>query len=213
MIRPKTKEKLVVSVVGGGWSFASVDHAKLPGVVIAVNDAAVHLSRRPDIVVSMDRLWTEGRWDHLVGMKSSFYVRRAAFKNIRPTAEEWPWVFPFDCDINATTFSFHPSTLNGSNSGACAMNLAHIMRPDELYLFGFDMCRNPKTNDPYWHPVYQWANPRGGTKDRKYLEWAQEFEWMAAEFNAIGTLVRNVSPRSAITAFTRVAPADIGVAR
>jgi hypothetical protein len=51
-------------VVAGGWSVSQVDLSRIPGTIIAINDSAIHLPRF-DIVVSMDRLWTEHRWAEL----------------------------------------------------------------------------------------------------------------------------------------------------
>lgn len=212
MIRPKTREKVIVSVVAGGWSVEDVDHLKIPGLVIAVNDAALYLSRY-DVAVSMDRLWLTGRWNTMMQNRRPLYARASALKGVPVPTPAPSWLRTFECDRAAHSFSFHPSALNGSNSGTCALNYAHTLRPDLLYLFGFDMCRHPTTQAPYWYPVYPWANPRGGTKDGKYAEWSREFEWVKNEFDSIGTSVYNVSPRSLVTAFHKVTPSEAGVAR
>jgi hypothetical protein len=51
-----------ISIVGGGWSMLDVNQARIPGEIIAVNDSAFYLKRKPNYIVSMDRLWTEHRW-------------------------------------------------------------------------------------------------------------------------------------------------------
>jgi len=71
-----------VSVVAGGPSFGQwLDHNRLPGTVVAINDAALRLMCRVHYAVSMDRLWTENRWEALREMRlrqehpKQFWVR------------------------------------------------------------------------------------------------------------------------------------------
>jgi hypothetical protein len=40
--------------------------------------------------------------------------------------------------------SDEPDTLNGTNSGGVALNLAYSLKPRQLLLFGFDYRRGPK---------------------------------------------------------------------
>lgn len=197
----------VISIVGGGWSMLRVDHRKIPGDVIAVNDSVLHLKRQIDNVVSMDRLWTEGRWATLLFRRVKTYVRRSSLKNI--PVDEWAqgeWLHPFECDRFTTKFSETVEALNGRNSGACAMNLAYVLRPRQLFLFGFDMRPSPNNID-YWYPKYEWKGKPTG--QAAYSEWARDFKAYADQFKEIGTKVVNVSPTSMITAFERVSPEEV----
>jgi hypothetical protein len=189
----------VVSVVGGGYSFKAIDRDTIPGKIIAVNDAAVHLERY-DYALSMDRLWVENRMPQLVERARPAYLRRAAVKHVN-TSHAWCHVF--ENDYETVRFSRTPDRLNGTNSGACALNLAYIMKPKELYLFGFDMCKGPN-EEPYWYAPYPWAAPQGATKPGKYKSWVEEFDEIAAQFASIGTRVVNVSSRSRIKQFVRI---------
>lgn len=191
-----------VSVIGGGWSVREVNLARVPGTVIAVNDAAL-LAPRVDAAVSMDRLWTEHRWKKLRGLEALAYIRRSALQNI---AERPPWLVPFENDHTATLPSAEPGVLNGTNSGLCAVNLAYQLRPRRILLFGFDMSRGPK-GESYWYPPYPWASPRGGTSDGRYREWAEQFEPTAQACRIAGIAVFNVS-RGAIDAFPRIDPKE-----
>lgn len=199
----------VVSIVAGGWSFSQVPHELVPGTVICVNDAALYFRGKISAVVSMDRLWTEGRWDFLCSMMLPSYVRKSALQNL-----DWrgfPWVRCFECDHETVqfageeqhriseTFSENPGTLNGTNSAACAQNLAYLMSPRELYLFGFDLQRGP-AGQTHWYPPYPWA-PGGATTSGKYREWSRQHAKMALQFESIGCRVRNVSNRSLIEAY------------
>lgn len=190
-----------LSVIGGGWSAGQVDLARAPGPVIAVNDAALH-APRVDFVVSMDRLWIENRRDWLVQQAKPTWLRRGAAKSL---AEDWPGLVRFDCDHTATEFAADPETLNGTNSGFCALNLAWGMRPRRLYLFGFDMGRSPG-GQAYFFPAYPWAKPQGNTSSGRYSEWAAQLAAAARQFKAAGIDVLNVSASKAVTAFPRIAP-------
>jgi len=194
-----------ITIVGGGWSVANIDLSKLVGFVIAVNDSAVLLPRF-DSIVSMDRLWTEHRWQALLDMKRETWLRRSAVQNIsqadRVTAT---WLNVFECDNETNAFSDDATRLNGTNSGACALNLAYLLKPRRLFLLGFDMNRSSKGR-PYWYPPYPWANQNGGTGAKRYKEWAGQFEENAAAFRSAGVEVFNVSPGSAIDVFQKITP-------
>lgn len=200
---------MIVSVIAGGWSFREVAHSRVPGWVIAVNDAMLWLQRPVNSIVTMDRLWIENRWESCEHRGIETYARENTLKNIRERPE---WLHPYKCDRQTTLFGgLDPLTLNGRNSGACAINLAHIMHPTELYLFGFDMCRSPE-GKAHWYKPYEWGNKgdAGQTGTGAYREWARDFAAYASQFEDIGTKVYNVSPDSAITAFKKVSAEEIG---
>lgn len=191
----------IVTLLGGGWSAKALDLNRLPGLVIGVNDAAV--LAKCDVAVSMDRLWTEGRWGNLTRIGKPAYIRDAALKNIK---EKPDWLRPFLCDYKSIRFADHPDWLNGTNSGGCALNLAYRYHPKRLYLVGFDMNRSP-AGEAYWWKPYPWA-PGGATKPGKYNEWSRQFWIAAAAFKKEGIEVLNVSPTSAIDAFRKISFED-----
>lgn len=206
-----------ISVLAGGWSAAGINRANLPGVVIGVNDSMIHAPC--DIGVSMDRLWTEHRWQSL---KTATLVERIGGRDLR---EVWirarpclmniakddrpDWLREFACDWTTAVFSETPGTLNGTNSGVCALNLAWQMQPRRVLMFGFDMNRNPKTGRAYWFPDYEWAKPGGGTSNGRYATWAREFGDIARAFRRRRIEVLNCSTTSAITVFPKMDPAKV----
>lgn len=195
-----------ITVVAGGWSVRDVSRAHLCGQIIAVNDAAFNLPT-VDVVVSMDRRWTEHRWGWLCRRASATWLRRSAVQNLDCSREiAAGWLHIFDCDHESTRFSDVPGTLNGTNSGLVALNLAYQLQPSRLYLLGFDMCRD-RAGRASWHAPYSWA-PSGATSNGKYAKWARQFSEAAASFAGIGCDVWNVSPASAITAFAKMTPAE-----
>jgi hypothetical protein len=188
----------VVSIVGGGWSVGNIDPCRIPGTIIAVNDSAIHLPRY-DIVVSMDRLWTEYRFDVLRERRKLAWLRRSAVQNLE---SRFPWLHVFECDHESTEFVDLPDMLNGTNSGFCAFNLAYQMRPKRIVLFGFDMNRD-KNGGAYWYESYPWTNKAGGTSTRKYQNWAREYFSAAGKCKAAGIEILNASPSSAIEVFPK----------
>lgn len=191
-----------ISIVGGGWSVKDVDLDAIPGTLIAVNDAAIHLPRR-DVIVSMDRLWTEYRFANLRKFAVPTYLRRSAVQNVNP---RWPWCHVFDNDnARDCALSEHPNQLNGFNSGVCAINLAYIWRPRRILLFGFDAVRG-RAGEKYWYPPYPWSYT---TSDTRYAEWADQFALIARTCEEVGIEVLNVSPKSRIKAFRQVRFDDI----
>lgn len=198
MSAPKT-----VSVLAGGWSVRGLDLARLPGHVVAVNDAGVR-APKVDEIVSMDRLWTEYRWPDLCRLAKPTFLRAACLPNIldRPA-----WLTIYLCDWQSTALSGAQTMLNGTNSGLVALNRAFQLKPERVVLFGFDMGRSPK-GQPYWYPTYPWR-PKGGTSDGKYAEWAKQFEPAAQAFRKAGIEVLNASPASRIPAFPKVQPEKV----
>lgn len=198
----------IVSVIAGGFSFKEVAHRKVPGYKIVVNDSAVHLNCPFDEIVSMDRLWTENRWDQLQLLRTRSWLRRSAVQNVEYETESWAHVF--DCDHKSVEFSDQLGILNGTSSGTCAINRAYQLKPYKLFLFGFDMCRDAKGN-AYWYPPYPWVSEKGGsTSNGKYKTWASEFNNIAIAFAQAGCEVINVSRYSAITSFRKASAVELG---
>lgn len=185
-----------VIVIAGGWSVSQYDVADLRkyGHVVGVNESAV--LKAVNVGVTMDRLWAEHRSRrYFLESTGDLWVRRDANKSL----PQHPRLNLFDCDYEATEMSVEARTLNGTNSGMCALNYAYHRQPDRLFLFGFDMCKGPE-GESYYHPPYEWA-PEGGTKPGKYKEWSKQFNTIARQFRNIGTKVYNVNNRTKIESF------------
>lgn len=194
-----------ITIVASGWSVRDISLAHLCGQIIGVNDAACHLPA-VDIVVSMDRRWTEYRWGWICRRARAAWLRRSAVQNLDYSREVAAgWLHVFECDHESTKFSDVPGTLNGTNSGLVALNLAYQLRPSRIFLLGFDM-RRDRSGRASWHAPYPWA-PSGATSNGKYAAWAKQFRDAAACFAGIDCDVWNVSPGSAITAFAKMSPA------
>ncbi len=192
-----------ISILGGGWSVKGegVDVTRLPGMVIGVND--VFRYAHVDVVLSMDRLWAENRWELLKLRERTTWLRKSAVQNIKDRPY---WLSVFDCDNESSDFSpLGEMRLNGANSGFCALNLAFHLRPRRLFLFGFDMRKGPN-GEPYWYAPYSWSSPNGGTTPGKYRDWVKQFDTAAKSFDQIGADVYVVGERSLIDSFTKVSP-------
>lgn len=199
-----------VSILAGGWSAAPVWNKRLPGHVICVNEAMV---RRPcDSGVTMDRLWTEHRYERIreavkrrdIGVA---YARLSAIQNLVGARVGKGALRPFRCDHATYTMSNDREWLNGTNSGICAINLAWHLKPKRVILFGFDMNTSPDGRH-YWHEPHPWA-PLGATTKGKYMAWAEGFNKIAEQFDHLGIEVLNASPTSAVQAFPKVKPESV----
>lgn len=170
-----------VTIIAGGWTAKFVDLRRAPGFVIAVNDAALYAPRW-DAALSMDRLWFENRHEQVLKAGKPLYMRESAIKS----RGEHAVVERFACDHKSTKMAeLAPEGtrhLNGTHSGFCALNLAYQMRPEELFLVGFDMSLGPK-GERHWFPDYPWSNG-GGSGAGKLAEWAVQFRVAAEQLRA-----------------------------
>lgn len=179
----------VISIVGGGWSAKNVALAALPGTIIGVNDAGL-LAPKIDIILSMDRLWLENRWHELEALQKQTFVRLSAMHNLKDRLT-LPWVTAFECNHTTAEFGDNPKSLNGPNSGHCALNLAYVMKPKVINLVGFDMGRGPK-GEVYWFKPYKWSKKTGATSNGRYAEWKAMFDQGVAKCIADGIEIRRL---------------------
>lgn len=193
-----------LAVIAGGWSVSCYNLRELNDRVplIAVNDAALYT--RCHYALTMDRLWIESRYRMLnvLGVPN-IWVRKGVCKHIMPDPSWVQFVHDGEQQLTMTTALQH---LNGSNSGTCALNLAFQLRPERVFLLGFDMQRGPD-GDAHWYPPYPWA-PAGATKRGTYETWAAEFDAIAKQFVNAGIEVLNVTHRSLITSFPKISFLD-----
>lgn len=191
-----------ITIIGGGWCAGLIDLGKARGLVIGVNDAAL-LAPKVDIILSMDRLWVEHRWERFANLRKTTYLREGTLRNISGW-ETRAWINQYKCDIKTTRPSADPSQLNGDNSGSVAGNLAYHFRPRKLWLMGIDLSRGPN-GEPYWYPPYEW-NLKGATKLGKYREWAHNLTPLAAAFAKIGCEVICVTNSKEMRMFNKMSP-------
>lgn len=168
----------LISIIGGGCSFREVNPERIPGLIVGVNDSAI-LIPRCDVVVSMDRLWIEHRWERVKALATETHFRVGAAKRLaRPLPD---WCHLFECDHTSAEMSDEPGRLNGENSGYCALSYAYQRRPRQILLFGFDMMPGPQ-GEPYWYKRYPWVKPGKSTNRGKFPNWALSFARAAQAF-------------------------------
>lgn len=194
-----------IIILGGGWSVkeqgVDVNHLKNFGHVIGVNESGVLADVHE--IVSMDRLWMESRWPQISKKKIPTFLRESAFRKNLKGQELWDDLHLFQNDHESWTMDDDMNTLNGFNSGFCALNRAFHLRPDEIFIFGFDHKRSPDGR-AYWHDPYPWTDARGATKDGKYVDWSKKFLRAASQFHDAAIDIANVSPQSALMNFTKI---------
>lgn len=202
--------KYDIVVAAGGWSISQYDHDKLSNrlhaaATIGVNDSALLLPCR--YALSMDRLWTDGRWPQVAQKfhPHCVWIRKGVVKNtVLPEG-----VHLFEHTGDAISMTAESGKLNGSNSGACAVNLAWQWCKNSVglegaaraanrrvFLFGFDMQHGPD-GEKHWYPNYPWR-PGAGTKPGNFRDWAREFWEINEKFKQIQVPLINVNHRSAI---------------
>lgn len=189
-----------ITVLAGGWSASRVNLKRLPGTVIAVNDAAYY-APKVDIVVSMDRLWTEHRIGWLRNVQKETWLRRSTTKNLT-SGEADTFIRRYENDHRSTEFSDDAGTLNGTHSGFCALNLAYQMRPERLYLVGFDMARGPH-DEAHWFPQYPWVHGHA-TGRARLVEWSSQFGQAALQLAGAAIQVYLCESELPIRSFKRL---------
>lgn len=201
----------VVSIISGGFSASQVDLSTVPGFVIGVNNAALHM-QRIDGAITMDRRWSEAHYGYFAekGGAIGLWMRPNNILRLKKTVPGWKpdWVTVYQCDHTAHMMSDEPGRLNGTNSGGVALNLAYSLKPKRLYLFGFDYCPGPK-QEMHWFA----RGETGRVGDYpihagRYAGWARQFNDVASQFRAKGIDVVNVSASSIVTAFRKITPKE-----
>ena len=188
----------VVSIVACGPSALKCGAASAPGFVIAVNDAFQHV--RHDAMLSMDGRWAKHRLPLLMGGDGPVFVRRSAFHHVDAgscSTNTLQRVRVFDNDHAETKFGEHTHVLNGGNSGYCALNLAYVMRPAVVYLFGFDH------KGGHFHPENEWRQRGEGCANSpaKFKRWADDCKQARKQFDNVSIRVINTNPDSHVRAF------------
>lgn len=195
----------VIVLAGGasvmGYNIRGIDQR---GHLIAVNDSAIYT--KCHVAFTMDRLWIEGRQLLLKTLEPpQIWYRKGTPKNFVPPAN---WIGFEHSEDFPSLLTRQEGKLNGSNSGTCAVNLAFQLKPERVFLFGFDMQRGPN-KEKHWYPPYPWdSGEKYGTKAGNYTDWAGEFQEIARQFEEARIKVFNVSRRSLITSFPRIEYTD-----
>lgn len=186
----------VVSVIGCGPSAIRCGAATSPGVRIAVNDAYRHV--KSHYVVSMDGRWFKNRVQDFTNPGTPLlYIRRSTIKD---DGDAWKRKYmTFDCDRETHLFGDHREQLNGENSGHCALNLAWLMNPEVIYLYGFDM--NFENGSDHFFGNYEWKGQGCSNSDKKFKKWVADIHRSAYQFEQRGIKVYNTNPKSAVKCF------------
>lgn len=187
----------VVSIIGCGPSALQCGGGRAPGYRIAINGAAEYVAH--DAALTMDGRFARECID--VFRDKPAWIRASAWDHVvrRVGAmSRWEGLRVYACDRLTTTFGNDECQLNGSNSGYIALNLAYVMRPKTVWLYGFDM-NEPKR----FFGFYPWQVLGLGSSNstEKFGVWAREMDHAARQFKDAGVAVYNTNPNSRITAF------------
>lgn len=195
-----------IFLIAGGPSVADYDLQAFRsyGELAGVNDCGF-LIPGVSTILTMDRLWTENRWDRIRELDKILIVRKSVWDRFNTKIEADLVQPPSGLMIKSipmnhleTELSLNVHQLNGRNSGFCAFNWAVLQNPAEIYLFGFDMgAVNAKR---HWHEPYPWSPD---VTDR-YRQWAKDFDQAKKVCDMLDIKVYNCSASSTITAFPRL---------
>lgn len=187
----------VISIVACGPSALVCGAAEAPGWVLAVNDAYRHV--RHDAILSMDGRWAMHRVPELQGPGAPLYLRRRAVGHVNPELIKTLQrnLVVFECDNHSPYFGKHQCQLNGQNSGYCAINLAYVLRPKRVFLFGFDH------KGDHFHPESEWRQRGEGLRNtpEKFKVWSRDYKVARELFAERGIEVINTNRDSGIRAF------------
>ncbi len=199
----------VISIVSGGPSASHVDLSKVPGFVIGVNNASLHAPRL-DAAISMDRRWAEAYWPWMKARGDAGTLKVwLRPNNVLNIPERPEWLTVYKCDHKLFAMSEEPGTLNGTNSGGVALNLAYSFKPKSIFLFGFDYARGTK-GQWHWFEKQSAADAVGNftINERRYAGWAREFEVPGRQFRNAGIDVINVTDTTSVKAFRTISPRE-----
>jgi len=204
----------LMSIVATGPSAVECGAETAPGTVIAVNSAMEYF--RFDIGLTMDGIYSVENLPRVMQHHptNSYFVRQSAFVHMVDAHESRPWgdipLVVYNCDVDCT--DFHRSTdvikkrparhviLNGDNSGYNALALAARFKPQTLLLYGYDLTADLG----HFFDDYPWHGKGSKNTHAKFAKWRQDMHAARRQFDAIGTRVINMNPKSAIDAFERV---------
>jgi hypothetical protein len=197
-------EMKIVSVIGCGPSAASCGAATAPGIVLAVNDAALHFPH--DAIVSMDGRWAVNRVPHFLGKgnlrtlcMNDIWLRDRAWAKLG-IAQKPDYVHTFEVDTKSDVLG-HGDRLVGLHSGAVGVNLARTMSPDLIYLYGFDAAFG-KDGKHHFFGDYPWKDEtETRLSRRKFRSWATQMEKFAVQLKAAGIRVVNTNKNSEYRCF------------
>lgn len=188
-------KRIFIIAAGPSAKGLSFDKLKGKGYILGVNDAGL---RAPcDGVFTMDRLWWENRWKDVKYSGLEAFVRHCVYDRWEgKKGTGWYRCHRIEMDYQKHFLSDDKYYLNGRNSGFGAFNLAYLVEPLEIYLFGFDMQDNGK--QMRWYKNYEWCKASNGNRYRK---WAEDFDKARSKCDEKRIRVYNCSNNSRIKKF------------
>lgn len=188
-----------VYLIGGGPSLSGFEFERIRGrgVVVAINDAALHVPWA-DAVLSIDTVWMRNRAANLRAFPGE---RILIAPEDRADTPDIPGATYLVRKRGAGISADHGIVLTGDNSGFAALGLALMRKAGRVGLLGYDM-RSPG----HWHAGYAWRSRHGA---RDYPAWVQNFRVLDRVARHRGIRVVNCNPRSAIRCFEFGKPEEI----
>jgi len=181
-----------IFLVGGGSSLKDFDFSVLDNEdTVAINESLFRL-KNPTFFITVDYDWLEGKRDSYEFIKykkskaQKFFIANMS-KGTQLKYKDCKYVHygkeynleDYDVVIRSpkvSGFGNFNNFCHGQNSGYCALQLALIMRYEEIYLLGFDLTSDEK-GDVHFHHQYKDIVRKKYGKTFKHDEWYEhEFE-------------------------------------
>jgi hypothetical protein len=204
-----------VFLIAGGPSTeehaAALRQLKHCGYFMGVNDSFLHVPC--DAIVSMDGRWMHERREDWL---KTDIPKHLSWKHYKKWLKDDPRetlpkdnIFLYDVDTKKTGMSVNTTTLFAKHSGAMALNLAFLMKPKAVFLFGMDHTahRFGQTIKEHWYGDYPWRPKRDLFYHMK--EWLPDHDVAAKQFTEAEIGVYNISRISIVESYKKWSMQDV----
>ena len=177
-----------VYIIGGGPSAARFDLSALEGIVVGVNDSAVHAPC--DVAFSASPPWVRARRRFLTNFAGCVVVVSMHGERINRKCRLARPV------LGVQIGDDRPRVAH--NSGHEALRWVADMGARHVVLIGFDMDPAEPVN---WHDGYEWMPDKASDKMFDFAAWVDAFDATAEELAERGVTIWNANPDSQIRCF------------
>lgn len=193
-----------IIIIAGGPSVRFYDVRRLEGLgfIIAVNDSFLHAPF--DAIVSMDGRWLFNRYEEMRKRNLSLWASLKHFSKWCSAGWVWPGVELFKVNPDGKGLSDSFEQLNADNSGYMALNVAYLLKPKNIFLYGFDLTHDSSAGDKaeHWYGCYPWRNVE--KKPGLYQMWMPNHKQAAQQLALANINIYNVSPQSKIEVYPKM---------
>jgi len=202
MIQPRSHKTIII--IAGGPSVRHYDVQQLKGLgyILAVNDSFIHAPY--DAIVSMDGRWMFNRYKAMREAEAKLFASHKHFAKWCSAGWVWPGVDLFKVDPDGKGLSNSFDLVHANNSGFMALNLAYLLKPENIFLYGFDLNYDASAGEKteHWYGSYPWRGIE--KKPGLYQMWIPNHKIAATQLTQAGIKVFNVSETSKLDCYPKM---------